>query len=376
MAIYVVKANDTVTSIAQAYNVPASTIISDNQLVPPYQLVVGQALYLDTMEQQPSRSLAVGGYAYPFISNYVLRETLPYLTDLYIFSYGFTEDGYLIPPNLPVDWMLAAAKEMGKNSILVLTPLDQRGKFNNNLITAMVQNEAVKNNLIDQLILVIQEKGYQGADIDFEYIKASDRDAFTAFVQETASRLNILGYTCSVALAPKISDDQPGLLYQGKDFAALGAAANHVLLMTYEWGYKYGPPMAVAPINKVRQVVDYAITKIPINKIDLGIPNYGYDWPLPFVQGQTVATTIGNVEAIQIALNNNAQILFDETAQSPYFSYTRDGVEHVVWYEDVRSIQAKFDLIKEYDLRGAGYWQIMRWWRANWLLLTDNFTIQ
>lgn len=376
MAIYVVKSNDTVTSIAQEYNVPASTIISDNQLIPPYQLVIGQALYLDTMDTQPSRSLAVGGYAYPFISNYVLRETLPYLTDLYIFSYGFTDEGYLIPPNLPVDWMLATAKEMGKNSILVLTPLDSRGKFNNSLITTMVQNESIKNNLINQLIATIQEKGYQGADIDFEYIKATDKDAFTSFVQDTASRLNALGYTCSVALAPKIADDQPGLLYQGKDFPALGAAADHVLLMTYEWGYKYGPPMAVAPINKVRQVVDYATANIPNNKIDLGIPNYGYDWPLPFVQSQTVATTIGNVEAIQIAIHNNALIQFDEVSQSPYFNYTKNGIEHVVWYEDVRSIQAKFDLIKEYGLRGAGYWQIMRWWRANWLLLTDNFTIQ
>ena len=376
MAIYVVKANDTVNSIAGEYNIPSTTIISDNQLVPPYQLVIGQALYLDTMDAQPSRSLAVGGYAYPFISNYVLRETLPYLTDLYIFSYGFTDEGYLIPPNLPVDRMLETSKEFGKNSILVLTPLDSRGRFNNNLITTMVQTESVKNNLINQLIATIQAKGYQGADIDFEYIKATDRDAFTAFVQEAASRLNALGYTCSIALAPKIADDQPGLLYQGKDFPALGAAVNHALLMTYEWGYKYGPPMAVAPLNKVRQVVDYAITQIPNTKLDLGIPNYGYDWPLPYVRNETIATTIGNVEAIQIAIANNARIEFDETAQSPYFYYTRDGMEHVVWFEDVRSIQRKFDLVKEYGLRGVGYWQIMRWWRANWLLLVDNFTIQ
>ncbi len=376
MSIYVVKENDTVYSISQESGVPDTTIISDNQLVPPYQLAVGQALYLNSMDAQPSRSMVVGGYSYPFISNYVLRETLPYLTDLYVFSYGFTEEGTLIPPNLPIDWMLETAAGLGKNPILVLTPLDSRGKFNNGLISSMVQNETVKRTLISQVVAELQAKGYQGADIDFEYIKAEDRDAFTAFVRETTDQLNALGYTCSVALAPKISADQPGLLYQGKDFPALGAAADHVLLMTYEWGYKYGPPMAVAPINKVRQVVDYAISEIPEYKIGLGIPNYGYDWPLPFVQNETVATTIGNVEAIQIALRNNARIEFDETAQSPYFYYTRDGVDHVVWYEDVRSIQAKFDLIKEYGLRGAGYWQIMRWWRANWLLLSDNFTIQ
>ena len=67
------------------------------------------------------------------------------------------------------------------------------------------------------------------------------------------------------------------------------------------WGYTYGPPMAVAPINQVRRVVEYAVTEIPSGKIDLGIPNYGYDWPLPFVQGQSKAQSISNQYAVELA---------------------------------------------------------------------------
>lgn len=133
--------------------------------------------------------------------------------------------------------------------------------------------------------------------------------------------------------------------------------------------------MAVAPIHQVRRVVDYAVTEIPTEKINLGIPNYGYDWPLPFEQGVTAATTIGNVQAVQIAIEQNAEIQFDELSQSPFFTYMQDGIEHEVWFEDVRSLQAKFNLIKEYQLRGCGYWQIMKWFRANWLLLQQNFYI-
>lgn len=133
--------------------------------------------------------------------------------------------------------------------------------------------------------------------------------------------------------------------------------------------------MAVAPINKVREVVDYAITEIPKEKINLGIPNYGYDWTLPFERGVSMAKTIGNVEAAQLAIENQVPILFDETAMSPYFYYTRNGAEHEVWFEDVRSMQAKFDLVREYELRGVGYWQIMQLFRANWLLLADNFQL-
>ena len=160
-----------------------------------------------------------------------------------------------------------------------------------------------------------------------------------------------------------------------RDYPALGEIADYVLLMTYEWGYKYGPNMAVAPLNKVREVVEYAVTEIDPRKIHLGIPNYGYDWELPFIRGTTVARTIGNVEAVQIAIENNAVIEFDETAKSPFFRYFMNGTEHEVWFEDVRSIQAKFNLVKEFDLLGVGYWQIMRWWRANWLALEDSFTI-
>ena len=134
--------------------------------------------------------------------------------------------------------------------------------------------------------------------------------------------------------------------------------------------------MAVAPINMVRRVLDYAVTEIEPAKISLGIPNYGYDWPLPFVRGETEAVTIGNVEAVQIAITNNAAIQFDQTAMSPFFRYILEGIEHEVWFEDVRSLQAKFALIREYGLRGCGYWQIMRWFRANWMLLADTYRIE
>ena len=133
--------------------------------------------------------------------------------------------------------------------------------------------------------------------------------------------------------------------------------------------------MAVAPISQVRKVVDYAITEIPKEKIRLGIPNYGYDWPLPFEKGTTKATTIGNVEAVRLAAMQGAEIYFDGEAKAPYFYYEEEGTQHEVWFEDVRSMQAKFDLIREYGLNGAGYWQIMRLFRANWILLSGQFEI-
>ncbi len=377
MQIYVVQPGDNVDLIAETTGVSAERIISDNQLIYPYELAVGQALLIADGERNPSRSVYVSGYAYPFISPWVLEQTLPYLTELPIFSYGFTYYGELLAPAWDDEWMIAAAKRQGVQPILTLTPLGEDGRFNNNLISSVANNPAYQDNLIQNMLSLMEQKGYQGVDIDFEYILAQDRDAFTEFVRNVADTMRANGYHTSVALAPKTSADQRGLLYEGKDYRAIGEAADHVLLMTYEWGYTYGPPMAVAPINQVRRVVEYALTEIPAGKIDLGIPNYGYDWPLPYERGVTAARTINNVQAVRIAIAQGAEIRFDELAQSPYFLYAdaQTGVEHEVWFEDVRSLQQKFDLIKEYGLRGCGYWQIMQWFRANWLLLADNFYI-
>lgn len=377
MQIYVVKSDDTLDTIAASFGLSPEIIAYTNQILSPYRLAVGQALLIPAGSSEEEKTgVYVNGYAYPYIRDWVLTETLPYLTTLSVFSYGFTTTGELVPPAVNDDWMIDKAWQQGVRPILTLTPFDESGRFNNYLISVITNDPEVQQILIDQLFLVMEEKGFAGIDIDFEYILAEDRIPFANFVRNVRTQAAQKGYTVSVALAPKTSADQPGLLYAGKDYGLLGAAADSVLLMTYEWGYTYGPPMAVAPINKVREVVDYAITEIPVEKIDLGIPNYGYDWTLPFTQGTSAARTIGNIEAVDIAVANQAVIHFDEVAKSPYFNYVRDGVAHEVWFEDVRSIQEKFNLIKEYGLRGMGYWQIMKLFRANWMLLADTFEIK
>lgn len=370
-------------SIAASYGVSVEALIYANQIPYPYGLAIGQAILIPGGAeegeggalQENRQTVVTNGYAYPFISNWVLEQTLPYLTELSVFSYGFTVEGYLVPPLWDDEPLIWKAREYGALPILTLTPFDTSGRFNNYLVSVVSNNMEAQANLIDQLLTTVRDKGYAGIDIDFEYILAEDREAFAAFVTNVRMAANAEGYSVSVALAPKTADDQPGLLYEGKDYALLGEAANSVLLMTYEWGYTYGPPMAVAPVNKVREVVEYALTRIPAEKISLGIPNYGYNWALPYQRGVTRATTIGNVEAVQIAIHYGVPIQFDELAMSPFFRYRQNGTEHEVWFEDVRSMQEKFSLVKQYGLRGMGYWQIMQLFRANWLLLADTFRI-
>lgn len=406
MEIYVVKKNDNVDSIADRHGIMVEDLIYDNQLEYPYRLAVGQALLILTQGDRASASLSREassregteqgsqqtlsgqrinpgkmplysfGYAYPFINSRTLQDTLPYLTDLYVFSYGFTEKGNLVQPRSDDAWMIEAARTAGVRPVLTLTPLGSDGRFNNNLVSLLVNQPGIQQHLIWELGRTMLEKGFLGLDIDFEYVRSEDRVGFAEFVARSRAVLSVFGYSVTVALAPKTSANQKGLLYEGIDYHLLGQAADRVMLMTYEWGYSQGPPMAVAPLHMVRRVVEYALSEIPAEKISLGMPNYGYDWPLPYERGVTRAQTIHNQEAVQIAIDHGVEIQFDRQAMSPYFFYWQYGIRHEVWFEDARSILAKFQLIQEYGLTGAGYWQLMNFFRPNWLMMENMFSIE
>ena len=197
-------------------------------------------------------------------------------------------------------------------------------------------------------------------DFDFEYIPRVYAADYVELVARTQTRLSPQGYLTSVALAPKVRADQPGVLYEGHDYAGMGRAADYCLLMTYEWGYSYGEPMAVSPINHVRRVLEYGLTEIPAEKILMGMSNYGYDWALPFVRGESKAEKLTNYQAQARAEYYGVPVEWDENAQAPFYTYaTPAGVKHVVWFENERSWQARLALVAEYGLAGISIWNIM-----------------
>jgi len=134
--------------------------------------------------------------------------------------------------------------------------------------------------------------------------------------------------------------------------------------------------MAVAPLNRVREVAEYALTRIPANKLFLGIPTYGYDWTLPYMSGGAGAPSLSPVEAVNLARTYGAEIMYDEVAQSPWFRYRdNEGRVHEVWFEDARSISQKLALAEELGFFGIGYWNSMREFPQNWVTLNAKYNI-
>ena len=417
--IYVVKPGDNLSRIARSFGTSVARLRSDNGLLADQPLVPGQALVVlipdKTYTVQPGDGLfrissqtgvsvrelirlnptvlqagtlragevlalglkgggeklgpfRVNGYAYPHIRPEVLRRAMPFLSKLSVFSYGFREDGSLVPPQ--DERLLKEAKRFGAEPSLVLTSIDESGQFSTRRATQLFQEKLLGNLVLDNLIQVMVTKGYQVLDSDFEFIEKEDAEAYFTFLENARDRLHEQGFRLHVDLAPKAYADQPGLLYEAHDYGRIGAIADQVLLMTYEWGYAYGPPMAVAPLPQVERVLRYGVSEIPPGKIQMGIPNYGYDWVLPYEKDRR-AVTVGNQEAVLLAAHMGAEIRFDETAKAPTFQYRKEGILHEVWFEDARSLQAKMQLAESLGLGGLGIWNLLRPFAQGWALVSE-----
>ncbi|MBD0382546.1 glycoside hydrolase family 18 protein [Paenibacillus sedimenti] len=425
MQIHVVQKGQTLYRISQAYGVTVDTIAAANEIDPNQSLVIGQALVIpivgsyywvqpgeslyliarklgvdlqtlmDVNRLRPNQPLSVGLRLYipPFprpsaeVNAYIeprgtsispaliesARDAAPHLTYLAPFSFRINRDGTLQAP--PLDDLGSVAAQHGVTLMMVVTNLEQ-DQFSAELGHIFLTNETVQNRLLETIISTAKQYGFRDIHFDIEHLYPGDREAYNRFLRKAAGRIHQEGYLISTALAPKTSAAQTGEWYTAHDYKAHGEIVDFVIIMTYEWGYSGGPPMAVSPIGPVRRVLEYALTEMPASKIMMGQNLYGYDWTLPYVKGGPFAKAVSPQAAIALARRWNAQILYDYTAQAPHFNYWDDaGKEHTVWFEDARSIQAKFRLMKELGLRGISYWKLGLSFPQNWLLLEDNFNV-
>lgn len=425
MQIHVVQRGQSLFGISQAYGVPVSAITEANEISAEQSLVVGQALVMPIVGQyywvqpgdslyviarkfgttpqalasvnritinqplrvglrlyippSPRRSAEINAYLEPrgdqVAPNLIqsARAASPLLTYLAPFSFRINRDGSLTAP--PLDDLRTIADQNNVTLMMVVTNLENE-QFSAELGAIILNNEELQDTLLNNILRTARELNFRDIHFDIEHLRPVDREAYNRFLRKAADRIHQQGYLMSTALAPKTSAAQQGEWYTAHDYKSHGEIADFVVIMTYEWGYSGGPPMPVSPIGPVRKVLEYALTEMPANKIMMGQNMYGYDWTLPYVQGGPYARALSPQAAIDLARKNNAAIQYDYSAQAPFFNYwDAAGKQHTVWFEDARSIQAKFNLVKELGLRGISYWKLGLSFPQNWLLIEDNFQV-
>ncbi|QVK18560.1 glycoside hydrolase family 18 protein [Mycoplasmatota bacterium] len=375
-SFYYVKPGDTLFKIAQLYGLNYQQLVNSYGILPNQMLTEGQKIYIPPL---PKREAEINAYIEPFGDEVnpklilAAQEAAPNLTYLAPFSFQILRDGTLKAPLL--NDFANIAKDNRAVLMMVISNLEN-GQFSAELGKIILNDEALQDKLLDNIIKTAKELGFKDIHFDMEFLPPEEKDNYLKFLRKAKQRLSEEGFLMSVALAPKISGEQKGPWYEAHDYQGIGEIADFVIPMTYEWGYSGGPPRAVSPIDEVTKVVDYAVSVIPPSKILLGQNLYGYDWTLPYVPGGEYAKAISPQQAIELAKTYQVPIEYDIKSQAPYFNYTdEEGKEHTVWFEDARSIQAKFDLVKKYGLRGVSYWKLGLPFPQNWLLIEDNFNV-
>ena len=280
--VYTVRPGDTIYGIAQKYGTTVADIAALSNLSDPDNISPGDVLRI------PIRSKNYG-----FIeTNAYLEPTSPkldaartdevaqYLTYLSPFSYPVNADGSIV--TIDDNAMLAAARKYRTAPLMVVTNFKD-GNFSTETVDTILENEAVQKTLIDNMLRILKQKGYYGVNIDFERISPKNRQNYNDFLRRVVDALHPQGYVVSTALAPKPSDYETGAWHGAHDYQAHGEIVDFVAIMTYEWGWSGGPAYAVAPVDLVEDVIRYAVSVIPSRKIIMGMPLYGYDWPLPYM---------------------------------------------------------------------------------------------
>jgi len=317
----------------------------------------------------------VHGNTNPNINIEILRKTLPYLTYLSILNYTATRGGEIIT-YFDDTQIIEIAKVYGAMPLLLITTLTIQGEANLGIEYNLLLDEDFQNNFIENLLSILNAKGYQGVNLSFQYIDISNIYLYNTFFAKFTDRLSAQGYSVFLTINPNISNIGSEVSFERVDYSILNDLAQNIIFMNYQWATNINPPGPISSIYNIDAFLNYVNNYIPSDKIIIGIATIGYDWELPYLPGFSSVYSLTYERAINLAGEKGAVIQFDELSQTPYFLYYDEQVQHIVWFIDSRSINALLDIVVKYDLYGLGIWNITIYNPQLWLVINSQYEIE
>jgi len=375
-ATYMIKEGDTLAGIASANNVTIIELLRNNPFISDREfLFPGESLVISYGEKKGK--ITTNGYANPFIDIAVLRKTLPFLTFLTIFGYRLTRNADVIEPN--DEEILQLTKVYKVAPLMLISSLSFEGVGSEEDVYNILFNEDNVKRYAENILAVLKRKGFYGVSFILSYIIGDIVEIYNRFARIMAERLNSEGYAVFISISPVVDVENNEVSFEKINYSEIAKEANQMVIMNYNWGYYFGPPTPVASISTLQLFIDYLITLIPRDKMNIGLPVIGYSWLLPYLIGITRANAITYDAAIELALTTGSKIQFDEISQNPHFEYFL-GVDiprkYVVWFVDARTIDALLDLVIVNNFPGISIWNIMTYFTQLWLIINSQYDIE
>lgn len=279
------------------------------------------------------------------------------LDEIAFFWYSFDATGKIIPRG-NVDLKLKEeAQKNGAKAYALVHNMNASGSvgFDANLAHSVLANPSVRTNFVKNLVDLTTKDGWDGISVDIEKTPPADRDNFSAFVDELGKALKAKDKILNISIPAKYVDYPSDLWSGAYDYAAIGKAADQIILMTYDehgFGTTQGP---IASDGWVDRVIKFAIGKIPREKIVMGLPVYSFDW------GSDKPTTpayLSYAQTLERAKKHGVEVQTDPNAKVPQFAYTANGVRHEVYFENIASLRSKMESALENKLHGVAIWRL------------------
>ncbi|MDD5618045.1 MAG: glycosyl hydrolase family 18 protein [Candidatus Omnitrophica bacterium] len=215
----------------------------------------------------------------------------------------------------------------------------------------MLNNQELRQKHIRQILSVAKEINADGIDIDYEELYAQDKETFSQFIKELSQALHKDNKTLVVTVSQKIEDHSRNGA-GATDWREISRYADKIMIMCYNYSTRGGRPGPICPLFWLNDIIKFAKTQIPPDKIGIALGVYGYDW------SKKGTVTVNLRQAKSLINNYKAKLKWDKKSQSPYFIYYKNGVEHKVWFENEKSIAQKLKVIEKHKITNIGIWHL------------------
>jgi spore germination protein len=283
-----------------------------------------------------------------------MMKNINQLDEVAFFWYTFDQSGKVVTSGKKDLSIKEAAQKNGAKAYALIHNL-KGGLFDANLAHSVLANPQTRSTFVNNLVQLTLNEKWDGISIDIEKTPPGDRNNFSALLDELHKGLKAKDKVLNVSIPAKFIDYPSDLWSGAYDYADIGKNSDQVVLMTYDehgLGTTQGPIASHAWVNKV---ISYAVTKIPKEKIVMGLPVYSFDWGS---NKPTMPDYLSYAQSMDRAKKHGVNVGYDEEHKVPTYSYTANGVRHEVYFENKESLTPKMEYAKEHKLHGVAVWRL------------------
>ena len=210
---------------------------------------------------------------------------------------------------------------------------------------AMLRNPETRACVARSVAARAEALGARGINVDLESLAPADADGLVAFMGELRAALG-----SNRLLTIDVTPDDPAY-----DLSRLGAIADAVVLMAYDEHEETSAPGPIASPDWFGAVVDRALTRVPRERLLVGVGSYCYDWSRTT---PPVVDALPYGAAMERATAFSSLPVFHRATGGTTFTYDDKGAAHEVWCSDAAAVHNQLMMLRS---RGLERWAL---WRA------------